>query len=55
MERMREAKSKEEALQEGIEIAREMIRQIKDNVQGIQVSAPFGKVKYALEVLTALG
>ena len=54
MERMRQAKSKEEALQEGIEIAREMIRQLKDHVQGIQVSAPFGKVKYALEVLAAL-
>jgi methionine synthase I (cobalamin-dependent)/5,10-methylenetetrahydrofolate reductase len=54
IERMRKAKSKEEALQEGIAIAREMIRQIKDHVQGIQVSAPFGKVQYALEVLTAL-
>jgi len=54
IERMRVAKSKEAALQEGIKIAREMIRQIKDHVQGIQVSAPFGKVKYALEVLAAL-
>jgi homocysteine S-methyltransferase len=54
MERMRAAKSKEEALQEGIAIAQQMIQQIKDYVQGIQVSAPFGKVKYALEVLTAL-
>jgi methionine synthase I (cobalamin-dependent)/5,10-methylenetetrahydrofolate reductase len=54
IERMRKAKSKEDALQKGIEIAREMIRQIKDHVQGIQVSAPFGKVQYALEVLTAL-
>ncbi len=54
IERMRAAKSREEALQEGIEIAREMIRQLKDHVQGIQVSAPFGKVQYALEVLAAL-
>jgi methionine synthase I (cobalamin-dependent)/5,10-methylenetetrahydrofolate reductase len=54
IERMRKAKSKEEALQEGIAIAREMIRQIKNHVQGVQVSAPFGKVQYALEVLTAL-
>lgn len=54
MERMRVAKSREEAMQEGIEIAQEMIRQLKDHVQGVQVSAPFGKVKYALEVLTVL-
>jgi homocysteine S-methyltransferase len=54
MERMRTTKSKEEALQEGINIACQMVRQIKDHVQGIQVSAPFGKVKYALDVLEAL-
>ncbi|NIM16290.1 MAG: bifunctional homocysteine S-methyltransferase/methylenetetrahydrofolate reductase [Candidatus Aminicenantes bacterium] len=54
MERMRATKSKEEALQEGINIACQMVRQIKDQVQGIQVSAPFGKVKYALDVLAAL-
>jgi len=52
MARMRAAKSKEEALQEGLKIACEMVRRIKDHVQGIQVSAPFGKVKYALEVLS---
>jgi len=54
MERMRNAKSKEEALQEGLNIACRMVRQIKEHVQGIQVSAPFGKVKYALEVISAL-
>lgn len=51
MERMRAAKSKDEALDTGIQIAREMVLQLKPHVQGIQVSAPFGKVQYALDVL----
>jgi methionine synthase / methylenetetrahydrofolate reductase(NADPH) len=51
MERMRQAKSKEKALQQGIDIAREMIRHIKNHIQGVQVSAPLGKVQYALDVL----
>ncbi len=54
IERMRAANSKEEALKEGITIAQEMVRQIKDHVEGVQVSAPFGKVKHALSVLSAL-
>jgi methionine synthase / methylenetetrahydrofolate reductase (NADH) len=54
MDRMRVTKSKEDALQEGLNIAREMVKQIQPHIQGVQVSAPFGKVKYALEVLEAL-
>ncbi len=54
MERMRATRSKEEALEEGLEIAREMVRQLKKHVEGVQVSAPFGKVNYALKVLEAL-
>jgi methionine synthase / methylenetetrahydrofolate reductase(NADPH) len=54
MERMRNTNSKEEALQEGLNIASQMVRQLRKHVQGIQVSAPFGKVKYALEVISAL-
>ena len=54
MKRMQAAKSKEAALAEGIKIAQEMLRQLRNEVQGIQVSAPFGKVQHALEVLTAL-
>lgn len=54
MDRMRAARTKEEALQEGIAIAREMVLQMKDHIQGVQVSAPFGKVQYALDVLSAL-
>ena len=51
IERMRAAKTKEAALKEGIDIACSMIQQIKQYVQGIQVSAPFGKVNYAIDVL----
>lgn len=54
MERMRRADSKEAALREGIAIAGEMARQVKDHVEGIQVSAPFGKIQYALDVISAL-
>src|SRR5436309_2294930 len=50
--RMRQAqdKGKEAALAEGVKIAREMFQQVKGTVQGVQVSAPFGKVEVALEV-----
>ena len=50
--RMRKAsdKSKEHAIAEGLSIAREMLDRVRDAVQGVQVSAPFGKVELALEV-----
>jgi homocysteine S-methyltransferase len=54
IERIRAAKSKEDALNVGIAIAREMVLQIKEYVEGIQVSAPMGMVQHALEVLTVL-
>ena len=52
LDRMRKAqeKGKEAALAEGVLIAKEMFAQVKKEVQGIQVSAPFGKVEVALEV-----
>jgi len=43
-------RGKEAGLAEGVAIAREMFRQVKDAVQGVQVSAPFGRVEVALEV-----
>jgi homocysteine S-methyltransferase len=46
--------SKEAGMQEGLAIAREMVERIQDSVEGIQVSAPFGKVDFALEVFRAL-
>ncbi|HJX90772.1 MAG TPA: bifunctional homocysteine S-methyltransferase/methylenetetrahydrofolate reductase [Pyrinomonadaceae bacterium] len=52
MERMKEASniSKEAGRDEGLKIARESLMEVRDVIQGIQVSAPFGNVKYALEV-----
>jgi homocysteine S-methyltransferase len=54
MNRIKAAGSKDDALAIGIEIAKETILKIKDHVQGVQVSAPFGKVKIALEILSVL-
>jgi methionine synthase / methylenetetrahydrofolate reductase(NADPH) len=56
MERMREASniSKEAGRDEGLKIARESLLEVRDVIQGVQVSAPFGNVKYALEVFGAL-
>ncbi len=50
--RMRKAqeKGKEAALAEGVAIARDMFARVKGAVQGVQVSAPFGKVEIALQV-----
>jgi homocysteine S-methyltransferase len=52
IERMRTASavSKERAMAEGITIAREMLERVRGSVQGVQVSAPFGKVEMALDV-----
>jgi homocysteine S-methyltransferase len=54
--RMRRAseKSKEHATMEGIAIAREMLERVRGVVQGVQVSAPFGKVELALQVFDGL-
>jgi homocysteine S-methyltransferase len=56
LERMRIAseKSKEDAREEGIKIARESLAEVRDLIQGVQVSAPFGNVKYALQVFDVL-
>jgi homocysteine S-methyltransferase len=47
-------KSKEHALQEGITIAREMFDRVRPHVQGLQVSAPFGRVPFALQVFEGI-
>lgn len=49
--RMAAAKDKEAALAEGVAIAREMLESVRGAVQGVQVSAPFGKYAVAAEVL----
>ncbi len=50
--RMRVAgeRGKEAGVAEGIAIAREMLERVRPSVQGVQVSAPFGKVELALDV-----
>jgi len=52
MERMRIAsdKSKEHGLQEGVAIARETLHRVRDQVAGVQVSAPLGRIDLALRV-----
>ena len=54
--RMRRAneRSKEHAVAEGVAIAREMLAQVRGAVQGVQVSAPFGKVELALDVFEGM-
>ena len=56
MERMRVAseKSKEHAREEGLAIARELLSEAREMIQGVQVSAPFNNVRYALDVFEAL-
>ena len=56
MERMRAASaiSKEAGRDEGLKIARESLLEVRELIQGVQVSAPFGNVKYALEVFSVL-
>ena len=52
--RMGGAGSPEAARAEGISIAQEMLREARGMVQGVQVSAPFGKYKAAAQVLGVL-
>ncbi|HWB99070.1 MAG TPA: methylenetetrahydrofolate reductase, partial [Bryobacteraceae bacterium] len=55
MERMRSADSAERARQEGVAIAREMVQRVRPMVQGVQLSAPFGRYQMALDVAEAIG
>ena len=55
MERMRLASSPEAARAEGVAIAREMVAQVRPLVQGVQLSAPFGRYSMAVEVAEAIG
>ncbi|MCB9228951.1 MAG: bifunctional homocysteine S-methyltransferase/methylenetetrahydrofolate reductase [Deltaproteobacteria bacterium] len=51
MERMAAPASAEDSKKVGVEIAREMVEQLGSAVQGIQVSAPFGRIDLALQVI----
>jgi homocysteine S-methyltransferase len=43
--------SKEQSRTEGIKIARETLNQMLGHIQGVQVSAPFGRIQSVIEVL----
>ncbi len=55
LDRMRRASAegKEAALAEGVAIARAMLAAVRSRVQGVQVSAPLGRVPVALDVIGA--
>jgi homocysteine S-methyltransferase len=53
LERMSHCQTKEDGVAMGIEIAREICERISDRVHGFQVSAPFGRVQIALDVLSS--
>lgn len=55
MQRMRGAEGVEQARAEGIAIAREMVERVRSLVQGVQLSAPFGRYEMAIQVAEAIG
>ena len=54
MERMRRVDNAEKAREEGVAIAREMVRRVAGMVQGVQLSAPFGRYQMAVDVAEAI-
>jgi 5,10-methylenetetrahydrofolate reductase len=52
LKRIGQFQSKEDQLKAGIEIARNMAEQVRNLTQGIQVSAPFGRYRVALDVMS---
>jgi methionine synthase I (cobalamin-dependent)/5,10-methylenetetrahydrofolate reductase len=54
MLRMQKADSPDRARAEGIQIAREMLMAARPMIQGVQVSAPFGRYSCAVEILEAV-
>jgi homocysteine S-methyltransferase len=51
MERMRKAETAEAARREGVAIARKLADTLRPSIQGIQLSAPFGQYRMALDVI----
>lgn len=46
--------SKEDGLREGVSISIEILNQIKDSIEGVQISAPFGRVPVVIDVLNGV-
>ncbi len=55
LSRMAQAATPEAAREEGVAIAREMLKAVHKDVQGAQISAPLGRYTSAVDVLEALG
>jgi homocysteine S-methyltransferase len=55
MERMRRVDNAERSREEGVAIAREMVERVRGMVQGVQLSAPFGRYQMAVDVAEAIG
>jgi homocysteine S-methyltransferase len=55
MQRLKGADSPEKARAEGVAIAQEMVRRARPLVDGVQLSAPFGRYNLAVEVAAAIG
>jgi methionine synthase I (cobalamin-dependent)/5,10-methylenetetrahydrofolate reductase len=55
MDRMRRVDNADKAREEGVAIAREMVTRVRRMVQGVQLSAPFGRYQMALDVAEAIG
>ena len=51
LQRMSSAKTREEGRKLGVEIARELVEEIDSIVDGFAISAPFGNVSFAMEVI----
>jgi methionine synthase / methylenetetrahydrofolate reductase(NADPH) len=54
MDRMRRVDNADRAREEGVAIAREMVTRVQKMVQGVQLSAPFGRYQMALDVAEAI-
>jgi methionine synthase / methylenetetrahydrofolate reductase(NADPH) len=55
VERMAHADNQEKAREEGVAIAQEMVVKVRSMVQGVQLSAPFGRYQLAVDVAQAVG
>jgi len=55
LDRMRAVENAEQARKEGVALAQEMVRQVRPMVQGVQLSAPFGRYEMAIRVAEAIG
>jgi homocysteine S-methyltransferase len=55
VERMARADNQEKAREEGVAIAQEMVTKVRWMVQGVQLSAPFGRYQLAVDVAKAVG